>query len=442
MWSLLVRAAAVSILLLLVVGGARIARAAEPSLQGDPGLVGLWILDAGSGTSIADSSGTGNNGTLMGDAAWLNTTNPAVLSFDGGSGTVQVPDSASLEPSASVSVAAWVEGAASPGTYAYIVGKGAMSCDTASYGLYSGANGGLQFYVTDNQGGSYYLSPDAGTGVWNGQWHLVVGTYDGSDLNLYVDGVLVGSGTPHTGPLEYGLPDSDDLDIGDYPGFAAINDGKDPGCATKDFTGLIGEAAVWNTALTPAQITALGQTATNPGGVTTGGGTTGGGTTGGGTTGGGTTGGGTTGGGTTGGGVTVRGVTGGTPVLSLLSLSPASLSSVTHHDGHTSSRKVTIVVSYTDGSASTTRFALQRREAGILQRGRCSVAHRRGAHSRACVAWVTIQSFVHIDHYGSNTFRILLLKGRHLAPGRYRVLATPVLVGAVGATISTALTIR
>src|SRR5205823_14394762 len=31
-------------------------------------------------------------------------------------------------------------------------------------------------------------SPDAGTGIWDGKWHHVAGTYDGAALRLYVDG--------------------------------------------------------------------------------------------------------------------------------------------------------------------------------------------------------------------------------------------------------------
>ena len=36
------------------------------------------------------------------------------------------------------------------------------------------------FYVSQNQALSYAISPDAGTGVWDDNWHFVVGTYDGT----------------------------------------------------------------------------------------------------------------------------------------------------------------------------------------------------------------------------------------------------------------------
>ena len=103
-----------------------------------------------------------------------------------------------------------------------------------------------EFYVATNQGLSWTLSPDAGQGVWNGQWHNVVGTYDGSSVRLYLDGQLVGSGTPDTASIAYGLPTSNDLLIGDYGG-----------CSGLDFSGSIDEVKVFDRALDPHEI-ALG----------------------------------------------------------------------------------------------------------------------------------------------------------------------------------------
>ena len=37
----------------------------------DLNLVGLWRFDEGAGTTAADSSGLGNNGTLQGNPQWV-----------------------------------------------------------------------------------------------------------------------------------------------------------------------------------------------------------------------------------------------------------------------------------------------------------------------------------------------------------------------------------
>lgn len=121
---------------------------------------------------------------------------------------------------AHVTVSAWVKSATAPGNFKYIVAKGASGCIAAAYGLYTGANGGLEFYVSSNGGLTYAISPDAGTGIWDGNWHSVVGTFDGSEVNLYVDGKEVGTGTSDATAIAYGPADqqrSDDRQLSGLP---------------------------------------------------------------------------------------------------------------------------------------------------------------------------------------------------------------------------------
>jgi hypothetical protein len=207
--------------------------------------VGLWSFNEGKGSVASDYSGHHNNGTVEGLAQWTRGRFADGLAFNGNASAVQVPDSASLDP-ATVSVSAWIQSSGSPGTFRYIVGKGANGCLAASYGLYTGSAGGLEFYVSTNDGLSWTISPDAGQSVWNGQWHNVVGTYDGSSVRLYVDGRQVGSGTPDAAPIAYGLPTSNSLIIGNYPS-----------CSQTDFSGGIDEVKVFNRALGAGEV-ALG----------------------------------------------------------------------------------------------------------------------------------------------------------------------------------------
>jgi len=59
---------------------------------------------------------------------------------------------ASLEP-AQITVDAWVKAAApGPGPSRYVVSKAALADEAASYGLYTGISGGLQFYVFNGTG--------------------------------------------------------------------------------------------------------------------------------------------------------------------------------------------------------------------------------------------------------------------------------------------------
>jgi hypothetical protein len=87
------------------------------------------------------------------------------------------------------------------------------------------------------------VSPDAGSGIWDGKWHSVIGTYDGLTVRLYVDGVEVGSGTPDSSGISYGLPTSNDLMIGDYAGCPGLN-----------FAGSIDQVQIFDRALDPREI--------------------------------------------------------------------------------------------------------------------------------------------------------------------------------------------
>ena len=209
----------------------------------ETGLAGRWHFNEGRGTVANDSSGRNDDGTLQGGAAWANGRFGPGLSFNGNGASVHVPNAAALEP-ASVSVTAWVKRSGSPGAFKYIVAKGASGCIAASYGLYSGRDGGLIFYVS-NGGVDFTLSPDAGTGVWDGNWHHVAGSYDGSSVRLYVDGSQVGTGTPTSNPIGYGLSTTNNLVVGSYPG-----------CSGLDFDGAIDEVKVWSRALSPAEVRA------------------------------------------------------------------------------------------------------------------------------------------------------------------------------------------
>ncbi|MGZ4177879.1 MAG: LamG domain-containing protein [Solirubrobacteraceae bacterium] len=225
---------------------------AAPAL-GATGPVGIWTLDEGSGTTVTDGSGNGNNGVLSGGTTWVPGISGSAVGFDGFSGQIKVEDNDALEPAGAITVSAWVKHAGSPGTYRYIVAKGGNGCIAASYGLYSGPSGGLQFYVSQHHGSVYARSPDAGQGIWDGNWHLAVGTYDGTTIRLYVDGVEVGSGTAWTGALEYLLPSSNDFYIGNYPS-----------CQDHWFAGAIDDVMVWGRALSASEISAMVPGSSNP----------------------------------------------------------------------------------------------------------------------------------------------------------------------------------
>ncbi len=168
-------------------------------------LISWWPGDGNAEDFVGDNDGV-NSATfvpgMVGDAFTFTGT---------GADYVSVPPHQSLEPE-TVTVDAWVRANGSPGNSCYIVAKGVDTCWAASYAFYT-RSGGLYFYIF-NPSSNYVLSPGFGTSIWDGNWHHIAGTYDGSHVRLYVDGTQVGSGTPTNISIGYNLPTHNDLIIG------------------------------------------------------------------------------------------------------------------------------------------------------------------------------------------------------------------------------------
>jgi hypothetical protein len=213
----------------------RVLQAAVPPL----GLASWWQSES----TAADALGI-NHGALSSTEPVSFVPGLVGQAFNfNGAGFVEVPSSPLLEP-ANVTATAWVRADFSPGTFQHILSKGAAACDGASYAFSTGGNGGVTFYVSD--GVNFSLSPAADATIWDGEWHLVVGTFDGTTVRLYVDGVEVGSGSPAPFAINYSLPDNDKFYIGAYRGTCELR-----------FAGDVDEVQIYGRALAPAEILGL-----------------------------------------------------------------------------------------------------------------------------------------------------------------------------------------
>ena len=212
-------------------------------------LSGYWPMNEGRGQVVRDWSGNGNHGQL-GSTAGADANDPAwIRGFYGwsyglhfsGNQFVSIPDSNDLEPQ-QMTVSTWFRGSGTPGNYKYLVAKGSNECSTASYGLYTGKNGGLLFFVGNGDAYGFTVTGDAGQGVWDGKWHNASGTYDGTTVRLFVDGKEIGTGSSRTEPVGYGTP-SGNTTLGAYVGSCDLT-----------FTGDLDEVSIWRKALPIAEI--------------------------------------------------------------------------------------------------------------------------------------------------------------------------------------------
>jgi len=223
-----------------------LAMPAAASAAYDFPLRGWWSFNEGKGQTVQDWSGKGNHGFLgstpqadSNDPSWVKGIfGSKALSF-GGDDFVSVNDSNTLEPQ-QLTVGAWIKATGSPGTHRYLIAKGSQDCVAASYGLMTGWHGGLQFYVWSN--GQQLLSAWHDASIYDGKWHHVAGTFDGTLTKLFVDGEDQGEGSSSAGPIDYVGP-SGPTTIGGYHGSCDLM-----------FAGEIDEVHVWSQALPVGQI--------------------------------------------------------------------------------------------------------------------------------------------------------------------------------------------
>lgn len=211
-----------------------------------------WHLDEVASSTAPDSSGSGLTGDEVSGTLVPGRFGSALSTPNNNDG-FRVPANPLLEPS-QITVMAWVNKGAPFNVFRTIVSKGSDSCGTReSYALDTGPDGGIRFLAY--QGGSSFADvanvvPPAS--LWNGQWHAVAGTFDGTTVRLYVDGVAVGSASAPVpgGAIQYGLPESR-LAVARFP--------EDGACDPNgfQFRGAVDEVRVYNRALTGDEVAYL-----------------------------------------------------------------------------------------------------------------------------------------------------------------------------------------
>jgi hypothetical protein len=203
------------------------------------GLVGWW---PGEGNAN-DIAGT-NNGTLQGGATFTTGMVGQAINLNGSSQYVDVPNSASLNPTASISLEAWIyprlplNSIGSP--IIKKAGEGLGQQD--GYSLEFLGTNGVVFCVNVN-GTVWWLATDPAPVPFS-QWSHVAGVYDGTNVSIYVNGLLVSRKLgAHPAPI---VPSANHLQLG-----------HDPSNPSRYFNGLIDEASIYRTALSSAQIQAI-----------------------------------------------------------------------------------------------------------------------------------------------------------------------------------------
>ncbi|MFO7619377.1 MAG: LamG-like jellyroll fold domain-containing protein, partial [Thermoplasmata archaeon] len=143
------------------------------------------LFDEGTGTMANDTSGNWNNGTLWGPSWTYPGINGTALSFDGNDDYIIVPYGPKLNVNMSMTIEAWVKPTGWD-EFDRIIGKADATGTNNVYALGVGSSGGI-YYALWKTGAQHYIDSAASLNL--NRWNHIAGTWDGSTMRIYLNGV-------------------------------------------------------------------------------------------------------------------------------------------------------------------------------------------------------------------------------------------------------------
>jgi prepilin-type N-terminal cleavage/methylation domain-containing protein len=203
--------------------------------------VGYWTFDEGSGTSVRDFTGLGNNGTWFGSGTHWSTTDKmfgvSAGKFNGSNDYVIVSNNFVVNPT-SLTISAWFKKTGEGSNYECVIHKGSdTSIGNSEYWL--GVD--LNDYLTATIGARTGVGWSAGKTMTKAvleTWYNLVTTWDGSIVKVYINGEY---------NKQYNLTSYSNITTPTR--FGASSNGTN-----YQFNGLIDEVVIYNKALSSSQV--------------------------------------------------------------------------------------------------------------------------------------------------------------------------------------------
>jgi hypothetical protein len=204
-------------------------------VQSSNGLAAAYALNDGAGTSASDKTGNGNTGTLINGPAWVAAKYGTGVKFDGIDDAITVPNGNFLALGSTGTIEAWVT-VSQLNRWHSIVAKGNANNDALHNYALEINNANRFICILGN--GSAARTLLSTTSVVTGQYYHVACVWNGTNLQLYVNGTLNASVAQSMTPAANTAP----LYLGQFGG------------NVDRISGVIDEVRIYNRSLTQTEI--------------------------------------------------------------------------------------------------------------------------------------------------------------------------------------------
>jgi hypothetical protein len=191
----------------------------------DPNLMGWWKFDEGAGVTALDWSGHGNHANLVGGPKWIDGYDGGALKLDGADDYAVLPIGELISSMSSATFTTWVNFSNLGGAWQRIFDFGSGT------GVYiflcprTGTTGPMRLAITTGGGGGESLI-DSPTTLPSG-WHHVAAVVKSGNMQIYLDGAVVASGSTSVIPSDLGRTGSNWLGRSQYDADGYFNGSLD-----------------------------------------------------------------------------------------------------------------------------------------------------------------------------------------------------------------------
>lgn len=214
-------------------------------------LVGYWRMEEGSGTSVADSSTNSNTATLTNGPTFVTDvpafSNSYSIDLDGTNDYISISgfNPNSLIGTGDMSISFWVnfDNPGGGNEYPFYMGKLTANEDYFLVRVL-GSTSKIELFCRNNTGTTGDVTIRAAAAASSDTWYHVVVTRSGTTGELFINGSSEGSTTDSDFGTEFATSGSG-LSLGSFRGVAGYLSGK------------LDEFAVWDSALTSSEVSAI-----------------------------------------------------------------------------------------------------------------------------------------------------------------------------------------